>query len=460
MQTKPYSLQSPEDIAMEYGGNKQAIARAMQLGRVDPTAAVLAGMFIDRVRSAEALEKIPNQTIAERTFAPAQPPAGLGATAPAQGMAPPPMQPPAQPPAQMPTMTAADGGLLSLSVPESMYNEDSFAGGGIVAFDRGGEVPGYAAGEFMGFDMYGSSEPAMPRRELIDLMTLQELQEYNRTKKIPARLQEIVGERAVSGTPILGGGFYAPPARPKEIVQEQSKAAPGPSAAGSPEAAVAKAVAGQEPAPSTKPDLKTFLTEMQGLGPQGKDYEQLEKDVLAEREKRAADKSEAGWMRLAEAGLGIAAGTSPYALVNIGKGAAEALKGYAADLKDQKKLDREDRKILADIEKARRDEERGDIKSATDRYEKALDRMSAEERTRMTVTAYKQPAAEVQLYNLWASQQPPGADKSLARFKREMGEASAEAKDPMLAGVRERIKGKGSLTLSEEDRALLNKWLR
>ena len=52
METKPFTMQSPEQIAKDYAGNKQKIAEAMQMGIVDPTAGTLAGMFIDRMRSA------------------------------------------------------------------------------------------------------------------------------------------------------------------------------------------------------------------------------------------------------------------------------------------------------------------------------------------------------------------------------------------------------------------------
>jgi hypothetical protein len=83
------------------------------------------------------------------------------------------------------------------------------------------------------------------------------------------------------------------------------------------------------------------------------------------------------------AGLNVAAGTSPFALVNLGKGLSEGLKNYADELKDQKKLDREDKKLLADIEKARRDEKRGNVTAALGSYEKALDRLSAEDRQRI-----------------------------------------------------------------------------
>jgi hypothetical protein len=43
---------------------------------------------------------------------------------------------------------------------------------------------------------------------------------------------------------------------------------------------------------------------------------------------------------LLEAGLGILGGESPYAFVNIGKGATPALQGLAKDLKEIKKTSR------------------------------------------------------------------------------------------------------------------------
>lgn len=162
-ESKPYILDMPAKIAAEYGGNKQAIRQAALTGQVSPTEAVLAGMFIDKMRSAAALENVPNQTIYEKTFAPpqAQAPAGLGATSQAQQMsqmAPPPAptQMAEAPPAQ-PTAMLADGGLASLPVDESMF-PDEYAGGGVVAFSAGG-VPGYSDGEWInqgGLNVLGS----------------------------------------------------------------------------------------------------------------------------------------------------------------------------------------------------------------------------------------------------------------------------------------------------------------
>jgi hypothetical protein len=146
METKPYALQSPEAIAKEYGGNKQKIAQAAQIGLLDPTAAVLAGMFIDRMRGAQSQEQAPQSTVAQQVLAPqpaAPAGAGLGATPeasqlaaayPAEG-APPPIPGPSMP--QEPVM-AADGGLMSLPVDDAMF-QPSYNSGGIVAFATGSD---------------------------------------------------------------------------------------------------------------------------------------------------------------------------------------------------------------------------------------------------------------------------------------------------------------------------------
>ena len=63
---KDMSMMSPQDIALEYNGNKQKIAAAAQSGLIDPTAAVMAGMFIDRMRAAAAQEQFGGLSQAEQ----------------------------------------------------------------------------------------------------------------------------------------------------------------------------------------------------------------------------------------------------------------------------------------------------------------------------------------------------------------------------------------------------------
>lgn len=150
---KPFSIQAPEQVAKEYGGNKQKIAEAAQLGLVDPTAAVLAGMFIDKMRSAQQMEAGQKPTIAQQVLGAPQPQAappqgmppemggGLGATPQAM---PPEMAMPQEMPPEMPQeMGMAEGGIVGLDLPDAMFDEPNnggYAPGGLVAFAPGGPV--------------------------------------------------------------------------------------------------------------------------------------------------------------------------------------------------------------------------------------------------------------------------------------------------------------------------------
>jgi len=116
-------MMSPEKVAEAYGGDKAKIAQAARMGVIDPTTAVMAGMFIDRMRGAAAQEQAPKSSVAQDVM-------------------------------QGPTMEA---GIASLPVPEREY-----AGGGIVAFADGGDV---AYDPMTGLPIYG--EP--PRNTKISL---------------------------------------------------------------------------------------------------------------------------------------------------------------------------------------------------------------------------------------------------------------------------------------------------
>ena len=174
----------------------------MQMGILDPTAGTLAGMFIDRMRSAAQTEQVPQQTVAQQTFAPPAPaappapPAGLGATPQAAAMPPmnaaPPMGavPPQGMPApqgEMPMMAEggmvppymAGGGLSDMPLPDGMFDEpgnggygDGYAGGGMVAFAQGDEVEDdeiVVEGQLDPESIYGYfKDPELNRTEVID----------------------------------------------------------------------------------------------------------------------------------------------------------------------------------------------------------------------------------------------------------------------------------------------------
>lgn len=136
-------LMSPERVASEYGGDKRKIGEAVQMGLIDPTVGVMAGLFIDRIRAAAAAEQAPRSTVAEDVMT-----SGLGAAAPMQQ------------------------GLAALPVPESIA-PDEYAGGGIVAFEKGGDIDAEVAA-------------ALARRDMPLTESQQKLQDYYKSAETRA----------------------------------------------------------------------------------------------------------------------------------------------------------------------------------------------------------------------------------------------------------------------------------
>jgi hypothetical protein len=87
-------------------------------------------------------------------------------------------------------------------------------------------------------------------------------------------------------------------------------------------------------------------------------YSKYEKMLMDEREAAKGAREEAKWSRMLEAGLGILGGDSPYAMVNIGKGAAPGLKGYGEDIKALRGEERGRVKELLGIEGMRQEAKR------------------------------------------------------------------------------------------------------
>lgn len=108
-------------------------------------------------------------------------------------------------------------------------------------------------------------------------------------------------------------------------------------------------------APTVMDDKTAVNREKQILTQAGFDfnlYKDQMKELAKEKEQSKEDRKEAVNFRLLEAGLGILGGESPYAFVNIGKGATPALKGLQEDIKDLKKIERERDKAIRDLKVA------------------------------------------------------------------------------------------------------------
>lgn len=180
MASQPFTMQTPEYIAKFYGGDTGKILQAYESGALrafaqppfDQTLAAAAADWSKRQLENAQAEQAPQQTVFQKLFTPPAPPmgapAGLGATPPMdaapqmgmppQEMAPPPQQempPQEMAPQEMPSMAdggmvppyASGGGLSELPIPDTMFDEptnggfdDGYAGGGMVAFGKGGGI--------------------------------------------------------------------------------------------------------------------------------------------------------------------------------------------------------------------------------------------------------------------------------------------------------------------------------
>lgn len=127
-------IQKLERLATNY--SKQQLVNLAQKGLLPTGEAVLAGMIQDRIQASSI--PAPQTTVAEKVLGanPTPPQQGIASVAPTNMASVLPQTGINQP---MPTQQMAEGGLAELDTG-SMYNEDSFAGGGIVAFANKGYV--------------------------------------------------------------------------------------------------------------------------------------------------------------------------------------------------------------------------------------------------------------------------------------------------------------------------------
>jgi hypothetical protein len=332
METKPYNLQSPEQIAKDYGGNKQKIAEAMQMGLLDPTAGTMAGMFIDRMRSAAQMEAAPQQTVAQQVMAP-QPqmpmgappappaPAGLGATPQAAAMPPmgaaPPMGMPA-PQGEMPMMAmggmvppyASGGGLSDMPLPDGMFDEpsnggfgDGYAGGGMVAFNPGGPVKAKGIASLLA----GATEDELAAEEAASQGTA----------------DDIAAEAAIEAAGDIGVSGGKPQNLGAKLMRGTAFKAPS--------------VLGGF-ASSIGENIGKLDTEVPREVKRAQQY-QAYLDKMLDPEERKKSKKEDMWMALGQIGAKMA--TTPGSLLQAASaGIGEALPGIAASAKERRAEER------------------------------------------------------------------------------------------------------------------------
>jgi hypothetical protein len=115
---------------------------------------------------------------------------------------------------------------------------------------------------------------------------------------------------------------------------------------------------------AARADQERRLTEAQSeykaALPQGKAYERREAALKKEEEGTTAKKDENLKMALINAGLGMMAGTSQFAAVNIGEGAKQGVKSYSEGKEKLEQAAEKRQELFDKIEEARRAEQRGD----------------------------------------------------------------------------------------------------
>ena len=422
-----FDLLSAEKVAAKYGGDKRKIGQAAQMGLVNPTVAVMAGMFIDRMRGAAIKEQQPTTTVAQDVMAPATQMAGLGATPQAQ-TAP---QMPGQAPTQMAaapamaaqTATLAEGGLAALPVDEDMF-PDEYAGGGIVAFEGGGPTTPFgrfisdsAIGRFasdFGKKAAEASEAQKLQLELTEkygtaggfggLFMPQTDEERQRAKDIMQRL----GRADINELRQLN----APSAVPIDQLSQAQQT--GTDSIDALRAKAAASRAGMTPqnralydenisgmkriAENVAPKTEAKATEAKA--PEGvnvkaadkalTDYAKKVRDINKEfgvsdepdaktraalekyKEKLNKDLDKAGALGLVSAGLGIAGGKSQYALQNLA-GAAPAIEQYSKAMSQIREGEKGILDSEAKLDQAADARARGNVKLALELEKDAKD---------------------------------------------------------------------------------------
>jgi hypothetical protein len=174
---------------------------------------------------------------------------------------------------------------------------------------------------------------------------------------------------------ILKSFGYKPPVVPA------AARAPSPAIPAAAAAAPAIPAAAAAAAPKSKAAEAPQEPELDYTGFRAKYGLDIEDPAMAEIRSKLAtmggdsklDRQHAANMALLQAGLGIMAGTSPYALSNIGAGAMKGTEAYAASIKDIKAAEKDLFKMQAELAKADQARKDGNVKSFMDHQEKAKD---------------------------------------------------------------------------------------
>lgn len=289
-----------------------------------------------------ALKEAPTTTVAQDLADPGREQRQMAMAQAAQQMAAPSLNAGlAAAPQAMESLAAQDA--MGTTPPEMMMPAQGMAAGGMVSFKQGGDVPRFQNAGYVSDPMFGQSDfvdqgftgrglsevmdlaQQSEKDKLVSAMTLPELQEFNRSGRVPERLRSSpTTARATSAAP-------------------EAPAAPPPPAAAP--AIPPFTMAPYRPRDIPMPVLPTEPTEQQldraAVARQAKYKEDvpfrlgyLEKE-MADRAKEMAGRRESNINEaLIQAGLGIMGSKSPRFLQAVSEGGTAGLRAYQQGAKD------------------------------------------------------------------------------------------------------------------------------
>ena len=194
------------------------------------------------------------------------------------------------------------------------------------------------------------------------------------------------------------------------------------------------------------------------LAKQGYDFNLIKNmvaEIRAEREKIPEQRKEAANLRLLEAGLAIMGGSSPYAFVNIGKGGSEAAKGFNEDMKEFRKLDREYRKELQQLQNLQNQETFMLTTESKKRYERIQDKVrdTADKRAKIQFDMGQEVFRRSVEDRRIAEAANDAIDRSVYQTEAQTSIAQAQIK------AQQNIAGASTRLAQDEKNRYINAWL-
>lgn len=292
-------------------------------------------------------------------------------------------------------------GVASLPVDDSMYKEENFAGGGIVAFTPGGAVyPNYegpatsAIGRAFGSITGGLKGYIDKKSQLRDLQQQIENLQPNLFESLTpselstrkAKIAELKAQQDAIRNPSSGyvykpGESAVDPTmksyvdqevqRKLETQKEKPKATEGKPAAKTEPTQTQTQTQTQtaQPADSYEDALRKRMGIYKEFMGTNEDRDKLNKKIEAMEARAARQEEMAPWMALTEAGFETMRGTSPFALANFGAGAGAGLKSYGAAQDRLANLEEKRYALMNEAAKADREEKRAAITFGENSYQ-------------------------------------------------------------------------------------------